>query len=655
MESKPTWFARASAGLAGARAERTACAACGAAVVLGWFVHDAAVFLASGDPGAIFQLVPGYSAALALGVLLGAALACRPVRLALALVAALAVTTLARSGRVPGALAHIDLARALTCFFAASLLAALLAARLRRALLAWLVAGIAGCVANHAWRRGVLLPHSWVLLGGSAGLLAASWLRPRPLRLAASVLAAVLPFLPVAQRVRTALELPRPDLAPVAARGDRPSLMVIVMDTVRADHLAPYGSVRVTTPELDAFVREHATRFANARSTASWTLPAHASLLTGLMPGEHGADHTRGAPDEHTVVAIRPAQALRADVPTLAERLRAAGYRTGAVLANFAYLDHHFGLDRGFERYDARKGSLVGSYFALPQLAGWRLRAGHTVYRDARSVVDRALAWLAAGEPSQPFFLLLNFMDAHEPCVPPPPFDRAFDAARPSRPLDPERSIAPLVYDRSLAFIDAEIGRLFDWLAERERFERTAIVVCSDHGEAFGEHGRWSHAWTLYDELLRVPLYVKPADGRREVVQEEPVTLAAVYGMALELVGLEPPPPAPGRPDAEWYHPALRFRVRPGQDSGTDLLAWTEGSMKYIVGLGGGVEVYDLASDPSELRALELPPAERDRILARARAWWEAHPPPATRPVALDPEDVERLQALGYAGEERSE
>jgi len=423
-----------------------------------------------------------------------------------------------------------------------------------------------------------------------------------------------------------------------------PNLLLVVLDTVRADHLAPYGYERVTTPVLDAFVREEATLYTQARSTSSWTLPSHASLFTGLLPAVHGATHPRGtSEDGNTVNAARvPAQRLRPDVTTLAEILRDAGYRTGAVLGNGAFLDHRFGLDRGYEHYDARPGGVVGDYRALAQWLGLRPQAGQLPYRDAGTITDLALDWLERAPAEPPFFLTLNYMDAHTPYFPP-----AHTAGRLGAPV-PRESIE--LYDRELLWIDSQLARVLGALRERDVFDDTVIVITADHGEALGDHGLAGHNWHLYEELVRVPLYFKPAGGRATEREDERVQGTDVFGMALRAVGLEPPPRPEAELTAEWY---VMLGVPTPVSIGTarDVVSWFEGGRKLIVTSLGEVEAFDLERDPEELAPLALDEAERAAAVRRARDWWKRHPPPDEPGVELSEEDLERLRELGYAGD----
>jgi arylsulfatase A-like enzyme len=629
------------------------------AVVLGWLAHDALLLALSGEPKLALEGLPR-----TLLVVVGAALA----GVLLALVRELLVLLLAGAGAAVLVLPRLRhqfdltepelvLVRAVLALSLA-LLAAALAARLA-----------AGSALRHGFAAGGLacVTFWWLfrdmdLVSIAFGAACAAWLllgfvRQPTLRLCAT-LAAGGAFAAYAGYVgwRDAPPVLR-DPAGVEQSGGlstggerRPDVVLIVLDTVRADHLAPYGHSRVTTPRLDAFARRHAVRYVNARSTSSWTLPSHASLFTGLMPAQHGATHPRegDVPERRVESAALPAQALRPDVPTLATILRAHGYRTGAVLANSAYLDARFGLARGFEHYDARPGGFVKDYLPLVQLAGGPLRAGHLLYRDAQTITDLALAWIDDAD-GRPFFLAVNYMDAHSPYLPPPPFDELFGP--PARdPLELAYHERREQYDRSLAYLDSELSRLL----ERLDLEHALVVITSDHGESLGDHGYWTHNWVLYEPVVKVPLYVKPLAPRAAEQVEDPITGAEVFHLILGALGLSlPAAPRPPGLVAEWYRVPHKptADVLADKDVDRDLLAWVEGQRKLIVASSGAVELYDLSTDPHERRPLSLTEEERAAALERAETWWRENPPPAAGAVVpFDADEIERMRGLGYLG-----
>lgn len=497
------------------------------------------------------------------------------------------------------------------------------------------------------------------------GALAASrlpWPRARRAALAALALAAAGAAWTAA---RPALTPPRD--SPAVERASAPegarNLVVIVLDTVGAKHLAPYGYARETTPRLDRFAREQATLWRQARSVTSWTLPAHGSLFTGMEPARHGTTHLRVELPEGHPMREFPALPLRRDVPTLAGILAEQGWETGAVIGNSPFVSRRFGMDRGFEHFDDRDGAHLPPRFALVQFLGLHPGVGYLAYRRAETITDLALDWLDRGR-ERPFFLFLNYMDAHYPYVPPAPFHRAFDEPAPRDPLHFEFETFALLYDRELLYLDRHVGRLLDALERDGRLADTAIVVTSDHGEVFGEHGLYFHNLTLYENVTRVPLYVHRPGVPGGGTSDEPVTTVDLFGMSLDLAGLPParrppPPPPPDPPGAtgwrwvgEWYRDEeLAQKVEDPESLRRDLVAWVDGDRKAIVSSRDVVELYDLAADPWETRNLAAAASEAERaaLVERARRWWEERPPLAEIPDGeLDPETLQRLRALGY-------
>ncbi|MFW6125152.1 MAG: sulfatase, partial [Pirellulales bacterium] len=276
----------------------------------------------------------------------------------------------------------------------------------------------------------------------------------------------------------------------VVSIGDErpPNVLLITLDTARKDHLSCYGYARPTTPNIDAVAGESLVYHA-AVAASNWTLPSHASMLTGLFPPTHGA-HFVGRDQPH-VPHTEPAARMASQCKTLAEVLQEADYRTVAVVAQFWWLGAHYELDQGFDYYDHRAGA--------PPLH----------YRRADQITDLAIEWLEQDD-GRPFFLFLNYMDPHHPYVPPPPFDRRFQTASSIQSMPPsweyfdqlqvqllqQRRPWPAetteflvnAYDGEIAYMDQHVGRLFDWLRSNDYYDSTMIVITSDHGEQFGEH-----------------------------------------------------------------------------------------------------------------------------------------------------------------------
>ena len=396
-------------------------------------------------------------------------------------------------------------------------------------------------------------------------------------------------------------------------------LLLITLDTVRADHLGCYGHAGAATPVIDGLAAT-GLRFEQALATAPTTLPSHCSIMTGLYTPNHG-------------VRDNGYYSLGADVETLAETLRGAGYATAAFIAAYV-LDGRYGLDQGFDLYDdGVTESLVGE-----------ARSGYNE-RPADAVTDGALAWLethlAADDP-RPYFLWAHYFDAHWPYLPPPEFARRF----PGRP-----------YDGEIAFIDSQIGRLVEFLRQRDRLVRTLIVVTSDHGDGLGEHGETTHSLFVYDSTMRVPwILSSPALFDRELVVADRVTsVVDVMPTLVDLLGVSRrddldginPLAAPADPDRAVYVETLATLTRHGFAPLHGLRRLRD---KYIQ--APRPEYYDVAADPGETdnlleRRTESALALSER-LTEMMAPWEDAEAAAVRALPLDTEQARRLAALGY-------
>jgi len=399
-----------------------------------------------------------------------------------------------------------------------------------------------------------------------------------------------------------------------APGAERPSVLLVSIDTLRADHVGVYGAVEAQTPRLDALAATGA-RFDTAVAPAPLTLPSHASLLTGLDPPRHGVRHNG-------------VYRLAAGIETLAERFRAAGHATGAV-TGAVVLARRYGLDQGFESYD--DGASSG-----------RSGAGGFLERDAAEVTDRALEWLASAP--RPFFLWVHYYDPHHDYRPPSPFAERF-AASP--------------YDGEIAYVDQELGRLLDGLEGGASRRETLVLVTADHGESLGEHGESTHSYTLYDAVLRVPLILRGAGVPRGRVVASLVRTVDVAPTLLALAGLPalaeidgesltaylrdgPPPPA-----RLAYAETLATRIEQGW---SPLFALR--SERHLFVSAPRPELYEVRADPAELENLLGSDPERARPamerLSRALEKRMAAPEQET-PLAVSGESLEQLRALGYA------
>lgn len=428
------------------------------------------------------------------------------------------------------------------------------------------------------------------------------------------------------------------------------NVLLITLDTVRADHLGCYGHPGPTSPHLDRLAAD-AVRFDRAMAQASLTPVSHASILSGLLPPNHGL----------RVLYADSGYRLADDVPTLASVLAGRGYRTGAFLSAFP-VSEFFGLDRGFEQFDNGLDHAPGEALSPQRDGNWGFEP-RANQRRADVTTDRALEWLAGS--GDPFFAWVHYWDPHDPWVlPPAEWIERFSPGPSATDAERRRGL----YDAEIAFTDAQIGRLLFGLRRDGRFEKTAIVVISDHGEGLGDHGHWHHR-ILYQEQIRIPLIVRLPDGPRGVVVPEVVRSTDVYPTLLEAAGVELPGPVDGldlrglmerRAEAPRlaYGEALiaydlnatRLLAARPQD---DLLhSMTDRSWKLIYRprRPEKSELYHLDSDPTEqFNRFESDPGEARRLLAAI----EALDPFVDTPFGegQDEEIRERLRSLGYVGE----
>ncbi|MEN8182957.1 MAG: sulfatase [Myxococcota bacterium] len=396
----------------------------------------------------------------------------------------------------------------------------------------------------------------------------------------------------------------------------RPNVLLVVLDTVRADRLSSYGYPRPTTPELDAFAEE-AIRFTRFYSTSSWTVPSHASLFTGLLPARHQATQ----------------ETLHLDrrFATLAEALRNSGYRTFGASAN-PFVGRLTNLSQGFEDFEET----------------WRRSlAQRTLDRVAHPNNASFASFLARTPRSRPFFAFLNYMEAHHPYAPPEPHLSRFLDARSrgeagevvarrwtrhylGQPYS-ERDLRVLsdLYDGELAHLSTLVGEALAMLRRDGRYDETLIAITSDHGEHFGENGLLEHVFGLYNTTVQVPLLLRPPGGTREgEVSAREGQLTDLFLTILDATGTEAPRGVPAGSDllgpapspgsraivSEYYLPAQVLSVFDEEElsaSGSLLRRYLRrlraiqlADRRFIWSSDGRHELYDLSRDPAETHNL---------------------------------------------------
>ena len=415
-----------------------------------------------------------------------------------------------------------------------------------------------------------------------------------------------------------------------APTGHRPNVLLIILDTQRADHLSSYGYERPTTPHLDSLAAD-GILFEQVFSPSSWTLPSHASLFTGRLMLEHGAGNG--------TVRI-----LDTRFPTLAERLSAEGYATAGFVANTFWAARHTGLARGFAHYEDFYGTpgdalqrmtLVRELQRLTELFGavdirGRKRAPHInreFLRWVRRIQDR------------PFFAFLNYMDVHAPYLPVGGYEGRFGPVNPEfRPkrLAVGNQTSPSIsagerahridrYDESLLYLDFHVGRLLTELENRGVLDSTIVIVTADHGELFGEHGFVEHGKSLYQEETMIPLIIRyptrVSRGTRVSTRVSSTRLAATIA---ELLGIRESP-FPGRSlldeigqdsstGASLVTELGRTRIRGTPAADGWVRSLVSGRWHFILRQSGAHELYDLDADPEELSDQSATPEGREVV-----------------------------------------
>ncbi len=425
----------------------------------------------------------------------------------------------------------------------------------------------------------------------------------------------------------------------VGCAPERPTnVLLIVVDTLRADHLGLYGYSRPTSPHLDRRAGSGVV-FERAFATSPWTVPSFASMLTGLPPSAHGAGF-----EIEPEAPLWDRTAIDGSAVGLAQRLKRRGFETVAFLSN-AFLEPRFGLDKGFDAYNMYERK-----------------------KGADHAIDAALNWLA-GRGDRPFFMLLHFMEPHAPYAPPEPFRGRFTGETEFRkvlPLKERRKRAAEYteddrryfagrYDEEIAALDDRLERLFEGLGER--WSDTLVVFVADHGEELLDHGGFDHGHTMMQELLHVPLVMwSPALSPRRV--DAPVSVADLSPTILDALGLDASPPGvPGSGRSIW---GLATGEEPGRQRALIAETTLYGAERKSVirwphklvlePATGWRRLVDLEKDPDELRDLAADrPELADELEGVLRRYMAAvGERRSERAGDIDSETARELEALGY-------
>jgi arylsulfatase A-like enzyme/Tfp pilus assembly protein PilF len=378
-----------------------------------------------------------------------------------------------------------------------------------------------------------------------------------------------------------------------------PNVLLVSIDTVRADHVGAYGYAPARTPTLDRLAARGA-RYERASTVTPLTLPAHTSLLTGLTPIEHGVRDNGGF-------------YLDEKFDTLAEILKRRGYRTGAFVGSFV-LDSRWGLNQGFDLY-----------FDNFDLSRDGEATMDDIQRRGEQVADRAIDWLRLS-PDRRFFAWLHFYDPHTPYDAPPPFPEMF----------PRTLVG--AYDAEIAYTDAQLGRVVSELGRLGVSDRTLIVVTGDHGESLGEHGEQTHGFFIYDATMHIPI-IAAGPGIAAGVVSTPASIADIFPLVLRAVGVPDARP-PAAAYGESYYPRFHY-------GWSELKSIRDDRYKFV--LAPRPELYDLQQDRGEWHNLAAEQPQRAQAMAAALARL-ASDTAVKPPTDVDPDARARLQSLGYIG-----
>jgi arylsulfatase A-like enzyme len=496
----------------------------------------------------------------------------------------------------------------------------------------------------------------------------------------------------------------------VSRHGKKPNVILITLDTARADHLSCYGYQRKTTPFIDSFA-EDSMLFKNAYSTSSWTFPAHASIFTGMYPSKHGGGEDpaysqylfkkygrelKGVEKEPDLE--QKAMKLLADKNvTLAEILSAQGYKTCGIIGGPA-CSSFTGLGQGFDFYD---NTIYNPFYEKNYFTVFRIRIIRRFFslvdimarygiakpgKTAPQVNAVAFDWLDK-HYKHPFFLFCNFYDVHYPYYPPTPYDKLFaggdtDAvkhfacrAMNASFIDGQRQIIDAVlsrkhtlshaerdilisqYDGEFRYLDYHIHKLLQKLKDLKVYDNTMIIITSDHGESFGEHNYMEHSFCLYEDAIKIPLLIKYPLARVRGVSEKPASLVDIFPSILSVLSLPIPAGVQGDILPDVRHPIIsesniywKYVLQYGPYLNKNLKTISDGTFKYIWESNGNSELYNIKQDPLELNNLiSRLPAQAQAMQVLLDDWSASFKPVvAAKPYEIDNAAKETLRDLGY-------
>ncbi|MFN2377696.1 MAG: sulfatase [Candidatus Binatia bacterium] len=440
----------------------------------------------------------------------------------------------------------------------------------------------------------------------------------------------------------------------------RRNVVLISLDSLRADHVGAYGYKRDTSPNFDRFARE-GVLYRNAIATSSWTLPTHLTMFTGRSQISHGVNVDT--------------KVLSSAIPTLGEIFHEAGYATAGFVSG-PYVGGHYGYARGMDEYEDLS-------------ARWGKGAEARAAILSPEINEKGLAWLAGQDGEQPFFLFLHYFDIHYDFVPPPPYDTMFDPdytgtmdgrmfierddvhpRMDPRDLDHIRAL----YDGEIRFTDEHVGRILDHLKSHGLLESTVVMIVSDHGDEFFEHGNKGHHRTVYDEVLHIPFALRlPGGEHAGKTVDDQVTLLDVFPTLLDAAGFSVPGDAEGDSLVAWLRGEKPTREAIYSDfydkRGFNLqVARRTPAAKTIQHFNrithpkrGPLEYYDLASDADESdNRADQHPGEVAAFVDAMTGWldrqWQMHrlaehAAGGQESIEIDEETMKRLESLGYVGD----